>query len=583
MFLLRSDLPPVLAQAFRACREHLRLAAGLSALVAVLYLAPTIFMMQVYDRVVPTSGTVTLAWLVLVIATALGVLAALDWLRGRLLVRAGLRLDRLLAPEIVDRLFKAGRDKVNPETTRQALREFDTLRQALSGPPALALLDACWAPVFIVACALIHWSMGLLVLASAAVLLAITLLNERTNRGRARESMRHVLLAYARQERLAARGELVRALGMRTSLAARQIAERRQGLSTVAGHQLAAGGFTATARFARLFLQSGALALGALLAIDGEISAGSIVAVSVLLSRALAPIEALVANWSQLTQARQALDTIAKLIQATESDRREPFPHPRPRGELQVRDLGLHRADGGPPLLDGVSFDARPGEMVGIAGASGAGKTSLARLLSGAVTPDAGSIRIDGVALPDWDTERLAAYIGYLPQETALLPGTIAENISRFALPKSAAEREAVAKQVIAAAEIAGAHMMINGLPGGYDAPVGWDGEGLSAGQRQRVALARALYGDPALLVLDEPNSALDSEGEAALMRAVEQMRDRGACVIVIAHRSAILAPASRLLVLDRGKVDLFGPAAEVIEKLKSRSARANVVKIRTS
>ena len=578
MTLFGLKLPPPLVAAGVACREHLRLALLLSALVNILYLAPTIYMMQVYDRVVPTGGVVTLIWLTVVAAFAIGTLSMLSALRDRTMIRAGLRLDRLLAADILDRLLQRGKGNADSAVTMQAMREFDSLRQALSGLPAIALFDLPWTPVYIFVAFLIHPLLGLVLLFSAALLLGITILNERSTRAGMKLAMRTMSASYGAQERLAGQAEVVRALGMRRALLKRQVDERHKGLSLTSQHQFAGGRYSSVAKFLRLFLQSFALGVGAWLAIERQISTGAIIAASVLLSRALQPIEQLVAAWNPLLQARQAIETLTLLFEQTEAARTDRFELPPPEGRITLENVGVARPGGGMPLLAMVSLKVAPGDVLGVIGPSGAGKTMLARVIAGAIRADQGIIRIDGADMRDWDPERLARHIGYLPQDSTLLPGTIAENISRFS---AASDDGDVAPAVIDAARIAGAHEMILSLPGGYDLQIGWNNEGLSAGQRQRIALARALYGMPSLLVLDEPNSALDAEGEAALARAITAMRDRKTTVIIVAHRASILSSASKLLLLANGRIDCNGPSGEVIAELKSRQGNSNLVEMK--
>lgn len=578
MTLFGLKLPPPLVAAGVACQEHLRLALLLSALVNILYLAPTIYMMQVYDRVVPTGGVVTLIWLTIVAAFAIGTLSVLSALRDRTMIRAGLRLDRLLAADILDRLMQRGKGNADSAATLQAMREFDSLRQALSGMPVIALFDLPWTPVYILVAFLIHPLLGAVLLVSAALLLGVTILNERSTRAGTKLAMRTMSAAYGAQERLAGQAEVIRALGMRQALLKRQVEERHKGLSLTSQHQFAGGKYTSVAKFLRLFLQSFALGVGAWLAIERQISTGAIIAASVLLSRALQPIEQLVAAWNPLLQARQAIDTLTQLFEQTDAAKTERFELPPPEGRITLENVGVARPGGGMPLLVMVSLKVAPGEVLGVIGPSGAGKTTLARVIAGAIRPDQGIIRIDGGDMRDWDPERLAKHIGYLPQDSNLLPGTIAENISRFS---AASGGEDIAPAVIEAARIAGAHEMILGLPGGYDLQIGWNNEGLSAGQRQRIALARALYGMPSLLVLDEPNSALDADGEAALARAITTMRDRKTTVIIVAHRASILSSASKLLLLANGRIDCSGPSGEVIAELKSRQGNSNLVEMK--
>lgn len=568
-------VPEGLEEAVAACRDHFRLAAGLSALVNLLYLAPTIYMIQVYDRAVPTGGVTTLLWLTVVVAFALATLAILDALRARVMLRASLRLDSKLSETIFDHIMmQRGRAGAAPQ---QAMREFDNLRAAVAGAPAIALFDIVWTPVYILVAFLVHPAIGALAIGASIALLAISVANERATRANSGASLLAMSSAYAAQDHVAQRSELVRALGMRRAMIRQLTLSRQHALQLTTQQYFDNGRYASLAKFVRLFLQSVALGLGALLAIEHQISAGSIIAASVLISRALQPIELLVGSWANIGLARQAIGALGSLLSdhGTSPHAKSKFELPAPRGILSARDVSVgSAAPGARPLLSGVSFDVKQGEFVGIIGPSGAGKTTLARVLSGAVVGHGGIVRIDGSDMRDWDPERLARHIGYLPQDAGLLPGTIADNISRFA-GWTGEPAEAITSAVIAAAQCAGVHHMIVSLPGGYNRRIGANGDELSAGQRQRVALARALYGDPAVLILDEPNSALDAEGEAALISAIAAVRARNGTVLMVTHRAPLLVNASRLLLLVNGEMSMFGDYQDVLGALQRGSVKS--------
>jgi PrtD family type I secretion system ABC transporter len=560
---LDAPLPPPLVAALRACRPHLMAAAVFSALINILLLAPTIYMMQVYDRVVPTEGRLTLLYLTLVVAFALGTQTALESVRSRLLTLAGLRLDRLLAGGILQKLMSA----MAPGASAQGMREFDIVRQAMSGPVAVAAFDIPWTPIYVLVAFMIHPALGAMTIVGGAVLVVLAVLNERATRARAREAFVAQAQAYASQEAAAANGEVVRALGMRGALRERQLADRRAGLDLSAKAQFTGGGYSAATKFTRMFLQSAALGLGAWLAVDKQISAGAIIAASVLMSRALQPIEQLVGSWGVVGQARGALNNLIKLFPPGRGLEVSGTQLPAPTGALALEQVAVRAPGEGPVLLRGVSLRLTPGEVLGVIGPSGAGKTTLARVAAGAVTPDLGTVRLDGANLADWDGDRLGRYIGYVPQDSGLLAGSIKDNISRFAI-WAGADPVIVDAEVVAAAQAAGVHELILRLPKGYDTTLGAGGRGLSAGQAQRVALARALYGQPSLLILDEPNSALDADGETALNNAILAVKARGAAILIVAHRTGILNIADRLLVLREGQVELIGPRTEVVAKM---------------
>lgn len=574
MRLFGTQLPVALVPAGAAIADYLKFAAVLSALVNLLYLTPTLYLLQVYDRAVPTGGIITLLWLTLVAGFALATLAVLDALRVRIMAKAGLRLEKRLAEPVLERTLALRDTKSDTGVALQPMREFDVLRHALSGPPALALFDLPWTPIYIIVAFLLHPLLGVLVLFAAGVLLALTVAHERAIRAGVQAALNANATSYVAQERMVVHRELIRALGMQRSLVARQIEQRRLALALGVEKQLAGGRYVALTRFLRLFLQSLALGVGAWLAIENQISHGSIIAASVLLNRALNPIEQLVATWQSIIAARQSIDVLGTLFTDTDGAARERFALPPPLGSIAVRQVTVRRPGGGPPLLNNISFEITAGDFIGIIGPSGAGKSTLARLLAGAIAADTGTVRIDGADRGDWDPHKLAHHIGYLPQDAALLPGTIAENIARF----DDSDPDQRSARVIRAAEGALVHEMILQLPGGYDLQLDWNNQGVSAGQRQRIALARALYGDPVILVLDEPNSALDGRGEMALLSAIEAARGRGTTVIMVAHRASLFQTATRLIVMNSGRIELDGTREAVMNTLNMRHAKPEAV-----
>jgi len=555
-------LPRDFEEALGGVKPYFTAALAFSFFINVLYLAPAIYMLQVYDRVVPTGGKLTLLFVTIALAIALGTMALLDLVRNRMLVRAGVKLDTLLSEKVLKRSM-AGHGSV--EST-QAMRDFDTLRNVLASPAAGAIIDVPWAPIYIIVSFLFHFWLGIFAVFSIALLLVIAWRNQEAIRIRVERSNRALSAAHAAQQSAAQQGEAIRALGMTGAMVKRQQMQRAVALRDSVGAQITGGQFTALSKFTRIFVQSCALGLGALLAVAGEISTGSIIAASILLSRALQPAEAVISGWGTIAYAKAAADRLFDFYERASTADRIHTTLPSPEGSLEVEQVGL-RGPGGQPILFGVSLTLRPGEILGVIGPSGAGKTSLAKLVCGALSPDAGMIRIDGAQFSDWDQDELCSHIGYLPQEPSLFEGSVKDNISRFAAWSESGEAN-IDEKAVAAAKAAGVHELILRLPQGYDTFLGSMTGGLSAGQAQRVALARALYGSPAILVLDEPNSFLDAEGEAALMAAMMAARDRGAAIMIVAHRKTILTCADRLLVLDAGRPKLSGPAKEVVARL---------------
>lgn len=555
-----------------AVRQHFIWAAVFSALANLLFLAPTIYMLQVYDRVVPTRGDLTLGFLTLVLLFALATLSLLEFVRSRILVRASVRLDRELAGTLIAAMLaRPGRAA---DRSRQPIRECDQLRQALTGPAIFALFDAPWMPIYILVCALIHPAIGLLAFVGALAILFIAWRSDQTTREPLLHANAAANLSYASQEQSVSNAEAVRALGMKGAMVRRHLAEREDMLSLQATASFAAGRQMAISRFLRNALQSSALGLGALLAIDGRISGGAIFASSFLLGRAISPVDQIVASWRNIIQARASYAEIAAWL----ADCRPDAPAiqlPRPGGRIDVEQVDVFDRLGERAILSKLSFTVEPGEMVAITGPSGAGKSTLARVMAGAIPCDAGAIRIDSAERTHWDGDMLATHIGYLPQQVSLLGGTIRDNISRFSDRTSG---DVLDEAVIAAARECGVHDMILRFPDGYDTMLGWGGAGLSMGQSQRIALARTLFREPSILILDEPNAHLDSEGETHLVRALIRAKERGAAVVITAHRAGVLAPADRILVLSNGRMQALGPRDDVLNALSRSPAPRGVV-----
>ncbi len=552
----------ILRAALTQCRPHFIAAAAFSALVNLLYIAPTLYMLQVYDRVVPTRGMQTLLFLTMVLLFALATLALLDRVRARLLVRAGIRLDTILAPRILD----ATLGQPDLPTARQALRDFDTMRAGLTGPAVLALFDAPWMPIYILVCFLVHPAIGGVAILGCAILPLLAWANERHTRARLDRAQAIASGSYASQDALLSAADSVRALGMRRALVARQLRQREAMLTAQTEASFAGGSFLTATKFTRMALQSLALGLGALLAVNNQISGGAIFASSFLIARALAPIEQLIGTWRTIVQARQSQANLAELL-AGPAQTMIPTQLPPPRGALTLEGLTVLNDARDGAILGGISIAIQPGELIAIVGPSGAGKSTLARAIAGALTPDRGVVRIDGADTRDWDPERLARHIGYLPQDSALFAGTVGENIARFS-GETGGDRATIDAAVVAAAEKVGADPLIRHLSQGYDHRLGLGGRGISAGQAQRIALARAVFGDPALLVLDEPNAHLDAEGDAALVAALGALKADGKTILIVSHKLGILPVVDRILVLRDGRVALFGPRDEVLPKI---------------
>ena len=561
-----SPAPPgALREALGACRRHWAYACGFSAAINLLYLAPTIYMLQVYDRVVPSRGGITLAFLTLLLLASLATLALLELVRSRLMVRASTRLEAHLAAPIL----KAAQDAAGAGGSGQAMRNFDALRQTLTGAGMLAIFDLPWTPVYVLLCFFLHPLLGGLALLGTVVLAALTLCNEHVIRPRLQAANLAAAQSYSAQAQSLAQSDVIRALGMGDAM----VQWHREGRATANLLQqeasFAAGHFMTASKFMRLALQSLSLGLAAYLVIEQKISAGAIFAASLLIARALSPVDQVLGSWRSLAEAHSAYGELKALLGAAH----RPVPRtvlPAPSGALRVEQLAVGRGPGLPPRLSNIGFELAPGEVLGLVGPSGAGKTTLLRALVGALPADQGLVRLDGADIAAWDPERLGRHIGYLPQDLALFPGTIKQNICRFQDRLSASED--IDTMAVAAAVAAGAHEMILNLPLGYDSLIDWGGRGVSLGQAQRIALARAFFGDPKLVVLDEPNAHLDVEGEAALLVAVTALKAKGAVVVVSAHRTGLIEAMDKVLVLVDGRMVQLGPKDAVFRVAEPRT-----------
>jgi len=546
----------------QACKSHLLLAAGFSAAVNLLYFAPPLYMMQVYDRVIPTRGSLTLLFVSLIGAFALISLALLDGLRQGLLARMAARLDRLLSQPVILAQF-AGRAG---GALAAGVRQLDTFRVAVTGPGALAALDAPWAPLFLITVFVIHPILGVFVALGAVLLLAVTAVSQVRLRADLTAADRAAAIAAGRTEASAALAGPSRALGMQEALALKHASERSDAAVRAFAANTAAASVSSFTKFLRMFLQSGVLGVGALLAIDGLISPGAVFAASILSARALQPVEQLVGGWRSLIQGWAAFTQLQSALGQLDAEGPRT-PLPAPAAKIEAEGLVVAASDGKTALVKGVTLRVNPKEIVALLGPSGAGKSTLAQALVGALPSHAGVVRVDGADIRHWDAEQLGRHLGYLPQDVGLFEGSISDNISRFRFWRGES-KEALGPRVVAAAKEAGAHDMILRLPGGYDTLLGPGGRGVSGGQAQRIALARALFDDPAVLVLDEPNAFLDAEGEQALLKALDGVRQRGGAAIVIAQRVGVLAACDRIVVLKDGRVEMDGPRDQVLAAL---------------
>ena len=533
--------------------------AGLFSLcINLLLLAPSLYMLQVYDRVISSRSNETLAMLTLAAAGALVVMAMLDLLRSRLLAAAGIALDAMLGPRVLDGLLDNAA-KLGGTEYVHGLRDVNVLRGFLTGNGIFALFDIPWLPFYIIVIFLFHPLLGAVALLGAGLLLALAILNEKLTREPLERLQTGSRKAARYIDTSLRNAEVVSGLGMLQAVTRRWAAMNAevQKLQVETSHL--AGSMNGVTKFMRQFVQIAMMCAGAYLVIDQHVTGGVMMAATIILGRALAPVEMLIGGWKALVEARSAYARLDALI-AAHAARQDATALPAPEGRLAVERLVFAAKGADKAIIKGVGFDLAPGEAMGLIGPSASGKSTLARLMIGVWKPLSGAVRLDGADVALWPRDRLGQYIGYLPQDVELFSGTVAENIARLG--------EADDEAVIGAAKRANAHDMILRLPQGYDTQIGEGGASLSGGQRQRIGLARALYGNPRLVVLDEPNANLDGEGEAALTQAMAGMKQAGVAQIVITHRPSILSGVDKLLVLREGMVELFGPRAEVLAKL---------------
>jgi PrtD family type I secretion system ABC transporter len=545
-------------KALRACRGAFGIIMAFSLAINLLMLASPIYMMQVYDRVLASRSGDTLLMLTIITALAIGVTALIEAIRAQMLVRIGHWLDDRLGPVVFSGALKAAL-RADPARAAQGLRDLGTVRGFLTGPSVTPLLDAPWAPIFIVALFVLHPALGCVGLGGAVVLFGLALLNEVLTRRPLGEAHHAAGRTQQRAEAALRNAEVIRAMGMGGGV---MRLWRRETLGTREASRIAGtrgAVIHALSKFSRLFVQTGILGAGAWLVIQHEASPGAMFAATFLLGRALVPVESAIGTWKSLVSARIARHRLDELVSAL-PDEEPGMELPRPSGSLVVERVVFVPPGTDEPTLRGVSFDLSPGEVLGIIGPSAAGKSTLARLIAGSWTPTAGKVRLDGADIAVWHDSEGSHHIGYLPQDIELFAGTVRENIARLG--------EAGPAAIIEAAQLVGLHDAIMRLPRGYNSEIGEAGLKLSGGQRQRIALARAVFGRPRLVVLDEPNASLDQEGEEALHNAIAKLKHMGTTIVMIAHRPSVLGLADKLLVLRHGQVEAYGSRADIIAKL---------------
>jgi PrtD family type I secretion system ABC transporter len=549
----------ILTATITGCRGAFGWVGLFSLCINLLMLSVPLYMLQLFDRVLASQSRETLVFLTIMAIVAVLVLGLMELARSRLLVRVSQWLEHRLAPEVFERSTSAalyGR----PYRT-EALRDVQQLRSFLAGSPIFSLFDAPWVPIYLLVIFLLHPLIGLVALSGAVLLFGFALLNEVLTRTPLRLANRAATDAMQRAEATVRNAEAVDAMGMMPGAVARWSAENDRALERQVEASDRAGTVLALSKFLRLALQIAVLAVGALLVVRHQLTGGAMIAGSILTSRALAPVEQAIGTWKQVVGARAAYGRLKGLFREV-GLRAKGMALPSPRGHVSVERVTFAYPGTGRPVLKGVDLELEPGEALAIVGPSAAGKSTLARLLIGVWPPSAGAVRLDGADVHAWNREDFGRYVGYLPQDVELFAGTVRDNIARLG--------DALPAAIVEAAEMAGVHEMILRLLKGYETEIGEQGAVLSAGQRQRVALARALLGRPRLLVMDEPNSNLDREGEEALSNAIAAVKASGGTVVIVAHRPSILAHVDKILVLRSGQVEAFGARNDVL-KLISR------------
>lgn len=554
-----------LQAALKACKSSFLWVGFFSFFVNALMLVPTFFMIQVSGRVVPSSSTSTLLMLTLILTVLLLTMGALEWVRSRIMVRISNRLDVLLSRDVYRASFKRALTSGGADATAQSLNDLTALRQFFTGPGLFAFFDAPWFPIYTIVMFLFHPWFGWMTLACGAVLSVLAVVNHRLT-GQA--------LAAANKENVASNvvttktlrnAEVIESMGMLETLMNRW-AKRQRNIMMLQSQASDKGGIvSSTSKTFRMWSQSIMLAIGAYLVVTHEINPGLLMAGSLLLGRALAPIDQMISSWKGFVAAKVQYDRLNKVMDDLNNEP-ERMPLPAPEGHIQVENLIVAPPGAKAPVLRSISFVAPAGSIVGIVGPSAAGKSTLVRALMGIWPPQHGVVRLDGADIASWDKQALGPYVGYLPQDIELFEGSISENIARF--------DKVDPEKVVQAAQMAGVHEMILMLPDGYDTVIGSEGVNLSGGQRQRIGLARAIYGNPRLIVLDEPNSNLDDVGERALGVALQKLKETGATVFIVSHRPNILTRLDRILVMAGGTISLYGERDRVIAELAAQQAK---------
>jgi len=560
--LIKSDLH----EALRLCKGAFLSAAGFSLVINLLMLTPTIYMLQLYDRVLSSRSQETLLMLTLIVVAIFVTQGALEWVRSQILVRVSAKLETLLNKRLFVIAYKQSLYSGGQNASAQPLDDLTSLRQFLTGNGLFAFFDAPWLPIYIGLMFLFHPYYGWVAIFAAIVLLILAIINEKITHSVLAEANGLAAQGRALVNKNLRNAEVIESMGMLENIHARWLKGSEKVLFLQAIASSRAGLLTSMSKTLRMLFQSLVLGLGAYLAIQQEISPGLMIAGSILLGRALAPIDLMIGSWKGFVLARAQYSRLNELLTQIPEDK-ETMELPAPNGKISVEQAMIVPPGAKSPVIKGISLEIEAGDSVGIVGPSGAGKSTLVRALLGIWPAANGKIRLDGADIFSWDRMELGSYIGYLPQDIELFEGTISENIARFG--------EVDSGKVVAAAQMSDVHELILRLPEGYDTMIGAGGGNLSGGQRQRIGLARALYGVPKLVVLDEPNSNLDEAGEKALSLALANLKAAGSTVIVVTHRNNVLASVDKLLMLNEGAILAYGPRDEVLGQIQKKQAPA--------
>ena len=563
---MRNEHENSLQAALKACRSSFISVGVFSFFVNALMLVPTFYMLQVYGRVVTSGSLSTLAMLTIIMTILVVTMGSLEWIRSRIMVRVSTKLDVLLSRDVYRASFKRALESGGMDASAQSLNDLTGLRQFMTGNGVFAFFDAPWLPIYVAVMFMFHPWYGWVAIASAIILLILAYINEKGTGKALGEANKENIAATLQTTKNLRNAEVIESMGMLSTLIQRWSRRQKKVLVLQSYASDKGGVVSAISKTFRTLIQSLILGLGAYLAVNHEISPGLVIAGSVLLGRALAPIDMIIGSWKGFIAARSQYDRLNAIMNKLHAEP-ERMSLPAPQGHIAVDNLIVGAPGGKTPILRGISFGVPAGSVVGIIGPSASGKSTLARALMGVWVPQHGTVRLDGADISAWDKEELGPYIGYLPQDIELFEGSISENIARFT--------DVDAGKVVTAAKTAGVHEMILHLPDGYDTVIGSEGVNLSGGQRQRIGLARAVYGSPRLILLDEPNSNLDEVGERALATAILELKKSGATIFVITHRTTILAVLDRLLVMAAGGVSMYGPREQVMEELNKQQVAA--------